>query len=102
MKGNSPVHQVLVQWSHSVPDEATWEDLEDLQTRFPAALAWGQANCQGKGIVSEPEGMTKPSIVDDGEQFTEEEGDADTRVGRIYPRRARKKNPLYTGLDWAM
>jgi hypothetical protein len=46
--------------------------------------------------------MTKPSIVDDGEQFTEEEGDADTRVGRIYPRRARKKNPLYTGPDWAM
>jgi hypothetical protein len=35
--------QVLVVWNFSNPDKATWEDLEQLQQRYPATSAWGQA-----------------------------------------------------------
>ena len=34
-KGNHAVTQVLVQWSNSFAEDATWELLADLQTRFP-------------------------------------------------------------------
>jgi hypothetical protein len=43
------VPQVRVQWSNWPPELATWENLEDLRQRFPAAPAWGQATSQGGG-----------------------------------------------------
>jgi hypothetical protein len=43
------VPQVRVQWSNWPPELATWENLEDLRQRFPAAPAWGQAASQGGG-----------------------------------------------------
>lgn len=42
---------MLIHWSHSAAQDATWEDLADLRTRFPEALPWGQANSQGEGVV---------------------------------------------------
>jgi hypothetical protein len=41
----------LIQWSDTLAEQATWEDLEEMMTSFPAALAWGQANFQGEGIL---------------------------------------------------
>lgn len=35
--------QVQVQWSNSDNQDITWEDKLELQQRFPAAPAWGQA-----------------------------------------------------------
>jgi hypothetical protein len=78
--------QALVVWNFSNPDKATWEDLEQLQQRYPATSAWGQAEFQGGGggIVS-----NLPSAT------PEEEARKPTRS----PRR-RKANPRYAGPDW--
>lgn len=46
--------QVQVQWSDPAAGDITWEDEQDLRRRFPEALAWGQASCQGEGDVSTP------------------------------------------------
>lgn len=46
-RGNSAVAQVLIQWSASVPEDATWEDLDDLRSRFP------QHWLEGKPILKE-------------------------------------------------
>lgn len=34
-RGNQPATQVLVHWSNSFPEDATWEFLHDVQERFP-------------------------------------------------------------------
>ena len=34
-RGNRPATQVLVHWTNSFPEDATWECLFDLQQRFP-------------------------------------------------------------------
>ena len=34
-KGNQAATQVLVQWSNSFPEDATWEFLHDLKQKFP-------------------------------------------------------------------
>ena len=34
-KGNRPTTQVLVHWTNSFPEDATWEFLYNLQQRFP-------------------------------------------------------------------
>jgi hypothetical protein len=45
--------QVLIRW-HGLSDSlATWEDRDELQTRFPEFPAWGQAGSQGEGIVTD-------------------------------------------------
>lgn len=49
--GNAVIQQALIHWSDCPVEEATWEDLEDLRSHFPRALAWGQANFQGRGNV---------------------------------------------------
>lgn len=44
--------QVLVQWSGSSPEKATWEDLRELKNRFPFSPAWGQAGSEGGEYVT--------------------------------------------------
>jgi hypothetical protein len=46
--------QVQVQWSNTDDQDITWEDKLELQQRFPAAPAWGQAGTQGGGDVRVP------------------------------------------------
>lgn len=77
--------QVQVQWSHSDTDDITWEDKLELQQRFPAAPAWGQAGTQGGGDVRDLPGM-----------------DADTGVARQRqrPKRLVQPNRRHTGPDW--
>jgi hypothetical protein len=48
------VLQGLIHWSGTPEDDATWEDLDELQQRFPMAPAWGQAGKHGGRIVSDP------------------------------------------------
>jgi hypothetical protein len=52
-RGHKSLLQVLVEWSDSSPEMATWEDKDSLQQAFPFAPAWGQAGFKGGGIVSD-------------------------------------------------
>ena len=51
-KGVHSVQQVLVKWSGWPASLATWEDMEALLQRFPAAPAWGQAGPLHEGSYS--------------------------------------------------
>lgn len=41
---------MLIKWSHMPTSLATWENLVDLQRRFPKAPAWGQAGSFAGGV----------------------------------------------------
>ncbi|KAL0398581.1 UNVERIFIED_CONTAM: Transposon Ty3-G Gag-Pol polyprotein [Sesamum radiatum] len=41
-RNNVGVAQVLIQWSHASPDQATWEDYSVIAARFPGFDPWGQ------------------------------------------------------------
>ena len=43
-KGNRAVPQVLIKWTNVPAAPTTWNDYYVIKTRFPAALAWGQAS----------------------------------------------------------
>jgi hypothetical protein len=43
-KGNGAATAVLVQWSNLSPEDATWEDLSDLQKQFPDCQAIFEAS----------------------------------------------------------
>jgi hypothetical protein len=51
-RNNRLYHQLLVQWSGSSPELATWEDEDDLLRQFPQFTAWGQAVANGGGNVT--------------------------------------------------
>jgi hypothetical protein len=51
-KGNTAVPQILVTWTRFYPSSATWEDYHVLETRFPEAPTWGQADSSGGGDVT--------------------------------------------------
>ncbi len=106
-KGNSTIPQVLIHWTNSAAEDVTWEDLEDLRSCFPAALAWGQAKFQGRGIVSDP-GGSDVTKTDDAARVEAEElivPDADQEDQEVAPRqttRLVKPNAKYVGPYWAL
>lgn len=51
-KGNAVVPQGLIKWKGIAADSATWEDINMLKERFPAARAWGQARSPGEAGVT--------------------------------------------------
>ncbi|WVZ49037.1 LOW QUALITY PROTEIN: hypothetical protein U9M48_000419 [Paspalum notatum var. saurae] len=51
-KGNAAITQIRVAWSGLPQSSATWEDYHVLKTRFPHALAWGQAPSSAGGAVT--------------------------------------------------
>jgi hypothetical protein len=51
VKGMKSANQVLIQWTGVEADLATWEDENELKTKFPAAPAWGQAVVKEGGDV---------------------------------------------------
>lgn len=54
---NAPAVSILVQWEGTVPEDATWEDFNDIQRRFP----W----FSGEGAVAQEGGYCykmKPSL----------------------------------------
>ncbi|KAL0421331.1 UNVERIFIED_CONTAM: hypothetical protein Slati_3156000 [Sesamum latifolium] len=46
-RNNVGVPQVLIQWSHGSPDQATWEDYKDTIAKFPDFDPWGQGSKKG-------------------------------------------------------
>jgi hypothetical protein len=90
-QGVASIPQALIQWSDQPESLATWEDLEELQQRFPHAPAWGQAAFQGRGIVSSPTANENRWATED-QAVTEEEG-------RRVPR-ARKAATRYASEEW--
>ncbi|XP_066396593.1 uncharacterized protein [Miscanthus floridulus] len=50
-KGNAAVPQVKIQWTGLPASTSTWEDYYVVKTRFPDALAWGQADSRAGGGV---------------------------------------------------
>ena len=87
--GNSPVRQVLIQWSRLPRELATWEDEDHLRQLFPHAPAWGQAGCKEGGNVTRPAPANRTASAD-----TNPEAEAQL------PRRSTrpmKPNPRYAG-----
>lgn len=80
--------QVQVQWPPDSELDVTWEDMIELQQQFPEALAWGQANFQGRGDVS--------SSSDGGHK--DEEMGLTNRSAR--PKRLIQPNRRHIGPDW--
>ncbi|KAL0398579.1 UNVERIFIED_CONTAM: Retrovirus-related Pol polyprotein from transposon.6 [Sesamum radiatum] len=48
-RNNVGVAQVLIQWSHASPDQATWEDYSVIAARFPGFDPWGQGTKKMRG-----------------------------------------------------
>jgi hypothetical protein len=48
------VHQIQVQWDLNSAAEAIWEDLDDLQTKFPTLNLEDKVVFNGEGIVMKP------------------------------------------------
>lgn len=80
-----------MQWSTGDAASATWEDKEELYSRFPAAPAWGQAGFQGGGDVRVPSTTTS---------HDQELGDTELSTANR-PKRQKKLNPRYAGGEWA-
>lgn len=120
-KGNNTIPQVLIHWSNTLPEQATWEDLEDLKTRFPGLPAWGQAGFQGVGIVRNTPSNAKVAVQEDTEEEIrpdeseeqEEEAEAPVEsdgakqgggeqdlVAKRRSSRPIKPNPRYQGSQW--
>ncbi|KAK1651077.1 hypothetical protein QYE76_068882 [Lolium multiflorum] len=85
---NGMREQVQVEWSDPMATDITWEDAVELQQRFPASTAWGQAVSQGAGDVSSP--AATPGLQD-----TMGLASRNTR-----PKRMIQPNRKYLGKDW--
>ncbi len=96
-KGNRVIPQVLIHWSGSSAEDATWEDRDDLQQRFARALAWGQASFQGEELVKnlpEEDKALTPGGPSEDKVLTAEPS--------LKPTRTKKVNPRYHGPMWAV
>jgi hypothetical protein len=51
-RGAKTIMQVLIKWSALRETLSTWEDLQAIKQRFPAAPAWGPAVAQEEGGVT--------------------------------------------------
>jgi hypothetical protein len=77
--------QVQVQWSNADDQDITWEDKLELQQRFPAAPAWGQAGSQGGGDVRVP---------------MQPDSDGSTNRATARPKRLVQPNRKHISPDW--
>ncbi|PNX77624.1 Ty3/gypsy retrotransposon protein [Trifolium pratense] len=94
-KGTQKVHQILVQWEQNSKDAATWEDLHDLQFKFPTLNLEDKVVFNGEGIVMRPN-TTKILENDDsaksqrGPQNVQEGNSVSGSRGMIGPRRSMR------------
>lgn len=93
-KGVRTIPQVLVQWSGAPVDQATWEDMEQLQQAFPWAPAWGQAGIEEEGIVNDPAPLGGDPALTGGGQ-----GPAG---GEARPKRQRRMPRWLTDSEWVV
>ncbi|PNX92431.1 Ty3/gypsy retrotransposon protein, partial [Trifolium pratense] len=54
VRGNKKVHQLQIQWDLNSPEEASWEDLDELQNKFPNINLEDKVVFKGEGIVMRP------------------------------------------------
>ena len=90
-KANRTVEQVQVQWSAGNAASATWEDREELQSRFPHAPAWGQAGSEEPGGVRVPGDHGNSCDMGTGERAPKDVG----RQQDPRPVRVRRPNPKF-------
>lgn len=90
VKANRCVEQVLVRWSGGTLPES-WEDLDDLHSRFPFAAAWGQAATEEEGGVS--------TSASDGPPAHDNAKPGTVSAHHRAPR-TRRRNPRVSGDDW--
>jgi hypothetical protein len=83
------IPQGLIHWSGAPEDEATWEDLDELQQHFPRAPAWGQAGIRGEGIVSVPGAEGEKEAEEELDEVDPGPGPKDVRPTRL------KKKPAW-------
>ena len=83
-RGARQVKQVPMQWSGFPASLATWEDKIPLRSRFPRALAWGQAKHKGGGNFT---GSTSSGK------------DKQSQEKPTKPRRSKQPNPHVIGPD---
>jgi hypothetical protein len=84
--GDHPVEQVFIKWSHMPASLATWENATHLREQFPLAPAWGHADSQEGGSVS---------------QLANPEAHAQDRSSSPRPRRPRKPSTRFYGPTWS-
>jgi hypothetical protein len=101
----------LTKWTGGAIEDATWEDEEDLQTRFPRAPAWGRAGFQGREIVRSTDDNLTQERLDIGKQ---ELGNIDNELEGVQDggalkegvgsqgKRVRIANRKYVGSEWAV
>ena len=88
-RGSSSLVQVLLRWSDSSDELATWEDKEMLKQMFPRAPAWGQAASKKGGIDSD---QASRSASDEREKLIQVTG---------RPRREPRLPARLVGPEWA-
>jgi hypothetical protein len=103
-KHNGPGKQLLIQWTGMGKELATWEDEQELKTKFPAASAWGQAESKEEGNV------TSLKIAEDSKvsgelhvERREEERPKEARPAQAQPRRSKRgpvPSRLYASSSW--
>lgn len=103
LKGNQEIHQVLVQWDQHTTSEATWEDVDDLQKKFPSYNLEDKVVFNGDGIAMRPnvrsliETSGESANLLEGPQNMEENNSSITGGGMLPRRgeRARKSHSLW-------
>ena len=88
-RGSSSLVHVLVRWSNSSDELATWEDKETLKQLFPRAPAWGQAASKKGGVVSD---QANGSAFEESEEVIQPTG---------RPRREPRLPARLAGPEWA-
>jgi hypothetical protein len=53
--GNTATIQLRIKWTNLKADATKWEDADVPQTRFPSALACGQASSAGEPVTTATE-----------------------------------------------
>lgn len=86
------LEQALIKCTGFPASLATWENVEELKTRFYRALAWGQAASKGRGNV-----MGSPSSSTTRPTTTSRETSQDAAHR---PKRAIKPSQRYASDDW--
>lgn len=103
-KGNRIIPQVLVVWSDSNADSATWEDKDDLKRHFPFVLAWGQASSKEEGLVKSVSDQVQEQPTQecnpDSSANEEERGYGPGPARRSS--RTKTTNSRYYGPTWAV
>ncbi|XP_077249172.1 uncharacterized protein LOC143888617 [Tasmannia lanceolata] len=97
LKGDIPVEQVLIQWNGLLPEDTSWEGLQDLQQEYPHLNLEDKVNFDGVGIdrTSELQGTKEPDSsigMEEIENMAEDEAQPEWENCNREKRLRRKPN----------